>query len=113
MKSHSLVIFIALGILYSQDMNGQEPVPARKVIELLKNKRCDQAYKMISRVEDLNERDKAGGTMLMYSSVNGCREVADWLLDKGALVNLKSNEGFTALHMASRKIGRASCRERV
>lgn len=92
-----ILLFSAVSSIGSQDV-----IPARKVIDVIKQKKCDQAFKMLNLVDDLNYRDKAGGTMLMYCSVYGCNDVAYWLIEKGARIDLKSNEGFTALHMASR-----------
>ena len=84
------------------ESTNEEMTPESSVIELIKGKDCFTPLNMLDEIEDIDFRDKFGGTMLMYSSLNGCYELAKVLLKSGARINLKSNEGFTALHMASR-----------
>jgi serine/threonine-protein phosphatase 6 regulatory ankyrin repeat subunit B len=86
----------------SSDTINEEWTPERSIIELIKEKDCFTPVNMINSINDIDFCDKYGGTMLMYSSLNGCYAMAKVLLKRGANIDLKSNEGFTALHMASR-----------
>jgi len=49
---------------------------------------------------ELSGRDAAGWTALLFASVNGDVELADYLISQGANVNHTSNEGSTALSLA-------------
>jgi serine/threonine-protein phosphatase 6 regulatory ankyrin repeat subunit B len=101
MKLSSLFLMFAF-TFFAYTARGQEVIPASLIITAIKEKDCAAALKMLSRADDLNYMDNAGGTMLMHSSISGCIDVASELVKKGARVGLKTNEGFTALHMASR-----------
>jgi ankyrin repeat protein len=48
----------------------------------------------------LSGKDAAGWTALLFASVNGNIELADYLISQGANVNHTSNEGSTALSLA-------------
>jgi len=49
---------------------------------------------------ELSGRDAAGWTALLFASVNGDIELAEYLISHGANVNHTSNEGSTALSLA-------------
>jgi len=53
---------------------------------------------------DVNGRDKAGRTPLHLAAIRGNKEVAEVLLNNGALVNARDRDGWTPLRwaMASR-----------
>jgi ankyrin repeat protein len=48
----------------------------------------------------LSSRDAAGWTALLFASINGDIELAEYLVSQGANVNHTSNEGSTALSLA-------------
>ena len=48
----------------------------------------------------LSGKDAAGWTVLLFASVNGDIELAEYLISQGANVNHTSNEGSTALSLA-------------
>lgn len=62
------------------DSMGEEMIPEYRVIELIKAKDCFTPLNMLDEIEDIDFCDKFGGTMLMYSSLNGCYEMAKNLL---------------------------------
>jgi ankyrin repeat protein len=96
-----LAATVSLFVSILSCLNAQNEIPTRKVIDALKDKNCEQAFKMLPRVAGIDEKDKAGGTMLMYSAVNGCVQVAYWLLDRGAKKDFINNGEFTALYIAA------------
>jgi ankyrin repeat protein len=49
---------------------------------------------------ELTSKDAAGWTALLFASVNGDIELAEYLISQGANVNHTSNEGSTALSLA-------------
>jgi ankyrin repeat protein len=49
---------------------------------------------------ELTGKDAAGWTALLFASVNGDIELAEYLISQGANVNHTSNEGSTALSLA-------------
>ena len=49
---------------------------------------------------ELSGKDAAGWTALLFASVNGDIELAEYLISQGANVNHTSNEGSTALSLA-------------
>jgi ankyrin len=50
-----------------------------------------------------NTRDFNGNPPLMWAVMGNFREIADYLIEKGAYVNCKSNSWGSALHVASRE----------
>jgi len=82
MKVLSLNLILAL-CFCANAMHGQGENTASRIFEASKAKDCASAAEMLSEVKDLNYKDNAGGTMLMYSAINGCYDVANWLLEKG------------------------------
>ena len=61
----------------SGDSTNEEMTPESRVIELIKEKDCFTPLNILDEIEDIDFRDKFGGTMLMYSSLNGCYEMAN------------------------------------
>ncbi len=49
---------------------------------------------------DINKKDNWGNTALFYTAEQSKINIAEYLLQKGANVNSKTNKGFTPLHMA-------------
>lgn len=62
----------------------------------------EAVHQHIAAGTDLNEKDPFGGsTSLITASVFGETEIARALIEAGADVNAKNNEGSTALHSAA------------
>ena len=59
---------------------------------------------------DVNKRDAAGNTALLYAAMKGAKDIVRLLIDNGADVSLANNASITPILI---EIGRASCRERV
>ena len=55
---------------------------------------------LIEQGVDINTRDKAGYTALMYASMNGRLDIVTYLIENGADVNLEDEYGTTALFFA-------------
>lgn len=62
----------------------------------------DSAIEEVNK-EEINKADKDGYTPLMDASKKGHIEKIRWLLEHGADVNIKDNEGKTALDIAQTK----------
>lgn len=58
---------------------------------------------LVSKGADVNAKDKAGCTPIFNAET---REVLDTLLAKGAKLDVKANDGATALHYAARAAGK-------
>lgn len=65
------------------------------------NNNYSAVKRLIDFGADVNKRDKAGMTPLMRAAWEGTDiRVVELLLDKGALIGLKDNDGYSALHRA-------------
>jgi ankyrin repeat protein len=72
------------------DMMGYTALGLTKDIEMMKV--------LISAGADINHRDKRTGYTPLMNALNSCNtQVAKFLIEKGADINLKSNDGATAL----------------
>ena len=65
------------------------------------NKRTGLIH-LLLQYNDVNEKDFHGATPLHYACKNDCSEIVDLLLDFHADVNIKSNDGSTAIHIAAK-----------
>lgn len=75
----------------------------RAVVELDVEKALSKAKKALELGANVNAKDgKFSVTALMLASSKGRIELVDLLVKKGADVNVKDDEGFTALWYASR-----------
>ena len=54
-------------------------------------------------IEDMNEADSSGNTVLHYAVQAGEKDIAGLLVDRGVDINAKNNDGMTALHIAASK----------
>jgi ankyrin repeat protein len=100
MKVLSLNVILAFCFSLNA-LNGQEEIMNTRIIDALKRQDCALAEEMLSGATDLNYMDNAGGTMLMYSAINGCFDVANWLLEKGANASLRISNGKSASDVAA------------
>src|SRR5437773_745411 len=79
---------------------------AQSLAEAARSGRLEKVIKLAGVGVDLNSRDDFGWTPLMVASAKGHADVAAWLVQNGADVNLKSpvirgeDAGKTALHLA-------------
>ena len=77
----------------NDDMMGYTALGLTKDIEMMKV--------LISAGADINHQDKRTGYTHLMNALNSCNtKVAQFLIDKGADINLKSNDGATALILA-------------
>ena len=77
----------------NDDMMGYTALGLTKDIEMMKV--------LISAGADINHKDKMTGYTHLMNALNSCNtKVAKFLIDKGADINLKSNDGATALILA-------------
>ena len=74
----------------------------KKVYDLQRvNAEFNRVKELIARDPDrLNAGDQEGATLLHNAVVKGHEQVVNWLLSKGAHVNIKDNTGYTPLHWA-------------
>jgi hypothetical protein len=52
------------------------------------------------KLDDINVKDNNGRTVLMYAAINGKDDIVKLLVEKGAKVNLRANNGDTASTLA-------------
>ncbi len=57
----------------------------------------EEVEKLLKMGADINSRDSAGCTALMFAARKGYEDVVEFLIKKGAKVDLKDNYGCTAL----------------
>ncbi len=77
-----------------------------KLIRYVLSEQLDPIDAAIASGEvEVNECCASGWTMLMYATKYGCDKTMDFLIAKGADVNLQSSIGETALHIAARHRG--------
>ena len=70
--------------------------------ELCTDGKLAEARSSLARGEDVNEKDPFGITALMYAVCYKHNSIVKLLLDQPAVdVNVKSNNGWTALHIAA------------
>jgi hypothetical protein len=58
-------------------------------------------YFLRNELIDINARDKHQRTAAMYAALNGDYEIFNYLVEKGADLNLVANKGITVLHAAA------------
>jgi len=52
------------------------------------------------KLPEINFQDDSGNTQLMWATTAGHKVIVQWLLDKGADINLRNNYGYTTLMLA-------------
>lgn len=52
------------------------------------------------KLPEINFQDHSGNTQLMWAATAGHKVIVQWLLDKGANINLRNSYGYTALMLA-------------
>jgi len=77
--------------------------PIREITNAAKLKNLLKVEEIVTKYPDMvNARDKDGRTPLHYASMNGCNEIAKFLVNKGAKLNVSDDLiGDTPLHQAS------------
>ncbi|WP_338769571.1 ankyrin repeat domain-containing protein [Bernardetia sp. ABR2-2B] len=92
-----LFYFICFSI-YSQDIN----LSKRKVTNLIVNEDIDSLEKLINHGLDINKQYRRGETLLHIATYQEKVSVVKWLIQKGADVNIQSNNTFsTPLNISS------------
>ena len=101
----------------TQATTGQE----KTLADLISDGRNDEVKKRFSGSDSINQKDSKGQTLLHVAALKDNADMVQFLLDMKADTEIKNNSGETPLAaavkadclVASRQIGRASCRERV
>jgi ankyrin repeat protein len=71
-------------------------------VEAVRNDRIDEVRALISKGIDVNSRDVFGDNAgLHWAASLGLAEMARLLIDSGADVNIRNEEGYTPLHWAA------------
>ncbi|MEE4215617.1 MAG: ankyrin repeat domain-containing protein [Bacteroidales bacterium] len=92
-----MVILIIAGMLFSTSLFSQEASLLNKV----GSNDIDAVKSLIAAGADLNQVDDIYGYTPLMHALNGCKnEMAKFLIEKGADINIKSNDGTTALTLA-------------
>ena len=93
-----IVILLALITNYSSLEQYASEAP---LIKAVLNNNISEVEKVLAEGANINQQDEKGYTALIWacmtSSDEKCREIAKLLIDKGADVNIKANNGSTAL----------------
>lgn len=86
-------------IAAGEDVNQVDDMMGYTALSLATN--IEMMKVLISAGADINHRDKRTGFTPLMNALNSCKtDVAKFLIEKGADVNLKSNDGATALILA-------------
>lgn len=75
---------------------------SKALIYLSKMNQNKRIEKFVNRGADVNYIDKNGDTSLIIASKNANLELAKFLLDHGALVNIKNKQGLSAIDYAQK-----------
>ena len=104
MKRFSLTTMISLFLLLLvTGIQAQTDKKAEELIKALTANDCTTAKLLVKSIESVDYQDKDGNSLLIYSIFLKCEDVIKALLDKGAKLDTKNADGFTALFIASQE----------
>lgn len=100
MKVRKMGLFFSF--LFNFIVFGAMPAVADPTIyEVINNEDKQTFSDMVMLGYDIDEKDSDGYTPLMIAASLGKAEFAEFLINNGANVNLRSNTGLTAMHRAA------------
>jgi uncharacterized protein len=85
---------LTIGIQAQTDMH------AKRLMDALGAKDLENSLILVQNVDYVDYKNKNSESLLMRASILGFTDVCKTLMDKGANINLKNTEGFTALDLA-------------
>jgi ankyrin repeat protein len=99
-----LVSLLLAGCAGTLTPSHQDPARYTRLDAAVEKCDLDQTKALVEKDPDLvNEQGWGGTTPLQLAAMNGCTEVATYLLEMGANVNAKAEGGATSLHIAAQK----------
>jgi ankyrin repeat protein len=98
---HSKALIVIILLLFSNLIWAQKVTVYLKLMDALKAKDLKNALTLVQNIDSVNYRDKDNFSLLMIASKQGYPDVVKVLLEKGALLDLQSNNGETALMEAA------------
>jgi ankyrin repeat protein len=104
MKKHIVCIVVFLVLLTKIWAGGETETPNHRLITAAYAGNLSEVRSALGAGANINARDSSGYTPLMYAS-RGHLEVVKYLVERGANLYLKGNNGVSALGIASGAIG--------
>ncbi len=98
MRRKLIIAILALSIALSGCAQKKDPL-----VEAAQNGDVNAVRALLDAGGNVNLKDDAGRTLLMYAALKNQKEVVQVLLDKGADVNARNTTGETALSLTARE----------
>jgi ankyrin repeat protein len=83
-----------------QDAQAQALPSFQSIVQALKEKKTELVKNLLVKVVNINEVDSLGNSLLHYAVMYDAPEAAQYLVDKGASLELKNSKGKTVLALA-------------
>jgi ankyrin repeat protein len=99
----SLLVFVGLTLMLILGVTiGSRAGDLDFFVEAVRNDRIDEVSALLMKGVDVNSRDVFGDNAgLHWAASLGLAEMARLLIDNGADVNIRNEEGYTPLHWAA------------